>query len=108
MLQAIQSAGGLEDTARRHDVLLIRRPPGAAPVARAVNLRPVLSGESPGTDVRLQASDIIFVPRTKISNVNLFVQQYVNQILPIQTVSASAAAQVTRDALDASDTANNN
>lgn len=99
MLQAIQSAGGLRDTARRHDVLIIRRPPGSEPVARAVNLRPVLSGDAPGQDVRLQASDIVFVPKSKIANINLFVQQYVNQIFPIQTISSAAAVQVTRDAI---------
>lgn len=99
MLQAIQSAGGFRDTARRHDILLIRRPPGSEPLARAVNIRPVLSGEAPGDDVSLQASDVIFVPKTKIANVNLFVQQYVNQIFPIQTISSAAAVQVTREAI---------
>lgn len=108
MLQAIQSAGGFQDTARRHDILIIRRPPGAEPVARAVNIRSVLSGEEPGRDVRLQASDIIFVPKTKIANVNLFVQQYVNQIFPIQTISSAAAVQVTRDAISPAGTTTNN
>lgn len=99
MLQAIQAAGGFTTTARRREVLLIRRPAGGEPIARSVNLRPVLSGADPGLDLPLEASDIIFVPRTKIANVNLFVQQYVNQILPLQTIAAAAALEITRDQL---------
>ena len=104
LLQAIQAAGGFRTTARRKDVLLIRRPPGGEPVARAVDLRPVLSGADPGLDLALKASDIVFVPRTKIANVNLFVQQYVNQILPIQSIANAAAI----DALMQNNTTNNN
>ena len=102
LLQAIQSAGGFLDTARRRQILLIRRPPEGEPVARAVDMRPVLSGADPGLDVALNASDIIFVPRTKIANVNLFVQQYVNQLIPIQGIANAVAL----DALMQSDSNN--
>ena len=106
MFQAIQAAGGFLQTARRNEILLIRRPAGEEPLARAINLRPVLSGKAPELDLSLEASDIIFVPRTKIANVNLFVQQYVNQIIPFQTITAAAALEVTRDALEETPTTN--
>ena len=99
LLQAVQAAGGFLESARRREVLLIRRPAGESPVARGVNLLPVLSGAEPDLDLGLEASDIVFVPRTKIANVNLFVQQYVNQILPFQTITSAAALEVTRDQL---------
>lgn len=108
MFQAIQAAGGFEQTARRREVLLIRRPPEGDPIARSINLLPVLSGSDPGLDVALESSDIVFVPRTKIANVNLFVQQYVNQIIPFQTITSAAALEVTRDALTDDTTTNNN
>lgn len=99
MMQAVQAAGGFLETARRKEILLIRRPAGQEPIARAVNLRPVLSGADPTLDTPLESSDIVFVPRTKIANINLFVQQYVNQIVPFQTITSAAALEVTRDAL---------
>lgn len=104
LLQAVQSAGGFLTTARRREVLLIRRPPDGEPIARSVDLRKVLSGEDPTRDLTLENSDIVFVPRTKIANVNLFVQQYINQILPIQGIATGVALETIRD----SNTSSNN
>lgn len=90
LMQAIQEAGGLLTTARREQILVIRSMPDGERVARAINLRRVLSGRDLQADVRLQANDVIFVPRTKIANVNIFVEQYVNSILPIDAVVSAA------------------
>lgn len=87
VFQAIQQAGGLLVTARRHDVLLIRTPPEGPPVARSIDLMKVLSGADPSADVALSAYDVVFVPRTRITNVNLFVTQYLTQLLPIRPVA---------------------
>lgn len=109
MMQAIHAAGGFRETARRKEILLIRRPAGEVPIARAVNLLPVLSGADPALDTPLESSDIVYVPRTKIANLNLFVQQYVNQVVPFQTITSAAALEVTRDALmDDGTTSGNN
>ena len=83
LVQAIQEAGGLRFTARRKQVLLIRTLPNGERVARSLDLRPILSGENPMLDPRLQAADIVFVPRTKINNVNLWVEQYLNRVIPV-------------------------
>lgn len=84
LAQAIQEAGGFLTTARRQQVLLIRSDAGGEPRGFAVDLTRVLSGEAPGADVYLRAQDIVFVPRTRITNVGLFIQQYVRDVLPIQ------------------------
>lgn len=84
LLQAVQEAGGFRTSARRRQVLLIRTTPEGERIARSLDLRPVLSGAEPGADIALHPSDIIFVPRTKITNVNLFVQQYIDDLLPVQ------------------------
>jgi hypothetical protein len=34
-------------------------------------------------DVILQAQDVVFVPRNRISNLDVFVDQYIRQLLPI-------------------------
>lgn len=85
LVQAIQGAGGFLTTARRKEVLLIRTTPEGR-VARAINTMPILNGSDPSADVRLQASDIVFVPRTKVTNIDLFVEQYVTGLLPIRPV----------------------
>jgi protein involved in polysaccharide export with SLBB domain len=85
LVQAIQAAGGFLTSARRREVLLIRTTPEGR-VARAVDTLPILDGRDPDADVRLLASDIVFVPRSRITNVDLFVEKYVTGILPIQPV----------------------
>lgn len=86
LFRAIQRAGGFKTTARRKDVLIIRLPPGGEPVARKVNLMPVLTGRDPSLDPMLAANDIVFVPRTKVESGKLFIQQYINEMIPLQNV----------------------
>ncbi|MEM7586080.1 MAG: polysaccharide biosynthesis/export family protein [Acidobacteriota bacterium] len=93
LMQAIQEAGGLLTTARREQILLIRTLPDGERIARAVNLRPVLSGSDLTNDVRLQNNDVIFVPRTRIANVNIFVDQYINSIIPFDGIVSAAVFQ---------------
>lgn len=83
LLQAVQQAGGFLPSARRRQVLLIRTATDGTRLARSLDIRPALSGERPDFDPRLQTADIVFVPRTKISNVDLFVEQYINRLVPI-------------------------
>ena len=90
LFQAIQASGGFQTTARRKEIVLIRQQNDGQPLARSVDLLPVLSGADPTADVRLAASDIIFVPRTKITNLNLFITQYIDDVLPLQSVFSGA------------------
>jgi polysaccharide export outer membrane protein len=82
-LQAVMLAGGFLPSARRGEVLVLSRAGGEAHVAgidlstRA--LRRGLPGARP-----LQRYDVVFVPRSPIAQVNLFMQHYVRDALPIQ------------------------
>jgi len=80
--QAVQEAGGFLTTARRSEVLLIRTESTGERFARQVDLRPVISGRDLSLDISLQPFDIVFVPRSKITNIGLFVEQYINNIIP--------------------------
>jgi protein involved in polysaccharide export with SLBB domain len=84
LFAALQEAGGLLPSARRQQLVLIR-PDGAGgrPIGRTIDIRPVASGAAPGMDVVLQAQDVVFVPRNHISNLDVFVDQYIRQLLPI-------------------------
>lgn len=86
LYQAIQQAGGFLKTANRKQVVLIRRHGDSAADGYAVDLRDVESGLQPLDDVPLAARDIVVVPRSVIANVNVFVEQYIRNNLPVQNV----------------------
>lgn len=82
-LQAVAMAGGFLPSARRGEVLVLSRVGGATDVTRAdLSTRAMRRGLP---DARpLQRYDVVFVPRSPIAQVNLFMQQYVRDALPIQ------------------------
>jgi len=84
LVQAVQEAGGFLPTAHLSQVVLIRRDASGGPIGHAVDVRPVIGGMKPDEDVPLQPFDIAFVPTSKIANVDLWVKQYIRDVLPIQ------------------------
>ncbi|MBP0492629.1 polysaccharide biosynthesis/export family protein [Pararoseomonas indoligenes] len=80
--EVIAQAGGLEDAARMDQIVLIRRSPEDRPMLRVVNLQAFVSGADPTGDVPLMAGDIVFVPRNRLSEVGLWVDQAINRIIP--------------------------
>jgi protein involved in polysaccharide export with SLBB domain len=84
LYQAIQKAGGLLNTAQRSQVILIRRTADGQATGSAVDVRPIERGSAPQSDIALQPYDMVFVPRSKIADVNVIVDQYIRQNLPIQ------------------------
>jgi len=83
LVEAVQQAGGFLPTAHLSQVVLIRRDRGGRPVGYALDVRPVIGGTDPSEDVPLEPFDVAFVPRSKIADVNLFVEQYIAKNLPI-------------------------
>ncbi len=84
LFQAVQEAGTFLPTAHLKQVVLIRRDAAGRPHGWAIDVRPTAGGMDPGQDVPLQAQDIVFVPRSKVADVNLFVEQYIRNNLPIE------------------------
>ena len=80
--QAISQAGGLENTARRHEVRVIRRKADKKPLVIPVNLAQVYNGTDVDQDIVLQPYDIVYVPKSTIANVNMWVQQYIYNNFP--------------------------
>jgi polysaccharide biosynthesis/export protein len=80
---ALQEAGGMLPSARRKQVVLIRPGAEGRPIGRTIDIRPVASGHRPDLDIQLQAQDVVFVPRNRISSVDVFVDQYIKQLLPV-------------------------
>lgn len=84
-MQAVIMAGGFRTSARRQQVVILRRGADGRPMMRTANLLgSVVRPGQPGTDaVPLRRYDVVFVPRSTISEVGLFVQQYVRDALPV-------------------------
>ena len=82
-LQAIVAAGGFMKTARTYNVIRIHQGPDGKPIGDVLDLSRVLKHAEFGRDVALTPTDIIFVPRSKIANVNLFIEQYFRNMWPI-------------------------
>ena len=83
-LQAILSAGGMLDTARTGSVVIIRRGPDGKPVLRVVDLDALIHTGDKAQAVALRPQDTIFVPKSSIAEVDLWVDEYINKTLPFQ------------------------
>lgn len=81
--QAVALAGGFLPSAHRRDVLVLSRATGTTTVTQVdLSMRAMRNG-LPGMQP-LQRYDVVYVPRSRISQVNLFMQQYVRDALPVQ------------------------
>ncbi|MBC7952488.1 MAG: polysaccharide biosynthesis/export family protein [Rhodospirillaceae bacterium] len=82
-MQAVASAGGFKPSARKGEVLVIRRAGTPKPVVIPVDLDAAISGTDTSQDILLQPYDVVFVPKTAIAEVNQFVDQYFRQNIPL-------------------------
>jgi polysaccharide export outer membrane protein len=75
VMQAIAAAGGFKDDAARNSVIVMHR--DGAHTLRVARLRMdrLMKGEEYG-DLPLSRFDIVYVPRSSVGNVSLFVQQF--------------------------------
>jgi protein involved in polysaccharide export with SLBB domain len=81
-LQAIMDRGGFTTVARVDSVLRLSPAKGQYQGTRMDFTKPLSDGTPEG--VELLAGDVVFVPRTFIGDVNLFVSQYIRGVLPIE------------------------
>ncbi len=82
-LQAIAAAGGLTDTAGPGKVVLVRRDACGEPHDEPLDLARALKRKGHQDDVVLAPSDMLIVPRSGIANADLFVKQYIRDLLPV-------------------------
>lgn len=89
-LQAVIMAGGFLTSAEPHACVVIRRSGDGRPMIRRVNLGRAVK-DAPRTDqVALRRFDVVYVPRSAISNLGLWVQQYLRDVVPVQFSYATA------------------
>ncbi len=85
VLQSISQAGGIKDTAMLNGVILIRRTPDNKLVAMQLNLEHALDNTDMSQDINLAPNDIVYVPKTTIANIDVWVDQYIRRLLPFGT-----------------------
>lgn len=80
VVEAIASAGGITLEGRSGDVLLLRGDTHGPTRVRSLDLSKVFKGDDLSPNVALQSRDVIYVPRTVISDVSRFAT-YLSSIL---------------------------
>jgi protein involved in polysaccharide export with SLBB domain len=80
--QAIVLAGGFNRSAKKNSVLLIRKQPNGQLYAARINLKHILSATPQAMDEQIQALDIVYVPRTFVANIDEFMNQFFDIIMP--------------------------
>ena len=84
LLAAIAEAGGFEDDAARGSVVVMHRVGlGSVSVARVRADRLLRRGG----DVPLSRYDIVYVPRSAIGSLDVFVDQFFTRLIPVQTAT---------------------
>ena len=79
-LRAIIEAGGFQDTAKKSQVVIIRRGHDGRPMMRTVNLDRAFRDAGHADLVPLRRFDIIFVPKTGLAEVGVFMTQLRNAL----------------------------
>ncbi|MGV6875335.1 polysaccharide biosynthesis/export family protein [Pseudochelatococcus sp. B33] len=82
-LEALLLAGGLSNEARLGQVAVIRRGPEGKPMLRTIDVRDIIQTGG-ATDIPLRAGDVLYVPRSSIAELNLWVQQFIEGVVPFQ------------------------
>jgi len=82
LMHALALARGCRESARLSNIIVIRKGVEGKTMSTQVDLRKVLNGSDLSQDIQLIPYDIVYVPKSNIANVNKFVNEYINSIIP--------------------------
>jgi polysaccharide biosynthesis/export protein len=80
VLQAILRAGGVKETAKQKGVILLRNDGHGKPEVRQLSLLAVADG---APDILLQPFDVVLVPKTKVAQLNKWIDQNIRKMIPM-------------------------
>lgn len=86
--QLIARAGGFKDTAERKSILIISRDKKRRPWGRLVNIEKVIEKGDVSQDIVLNQYDVVYVPKSQIARRNLWVEQYINGLIPEELIGS--------------------
>ncbi len=79
VLHALGGAAGATTRARLSNVVVLRRRGPSDLDVYVVDANAALKGKMPAFDLRLEPYDVVYVPRTLIADINVFVDQFIRQ-----------------------------
>ena len=74
LVEAIALSGGFKDSARRTQVVLVRKPSGGLAEVRVFDVRKMMSARGIHEDVLIRPGDILVAPRNTISKIEPYVR----------------------------------
>lgn len=82
VMMAIAQAGGLRETARLSNVIVIRKDFEGKPAATMVDVRKIIDGSDMSQNIALIPLDIVYVPKSNIARIDKFVDEYITRVIP--------------------------
>jgi len=89
LMHALALARGWRESARLSNIIVIRKGTEGKPISTNIDLRKVLNGSDLSQDIQLIPYDIVYVPKSNIANVNKFVSEYINSVIPTRVPNFS-------------------
>jgi protein involved in polysaccharide export with SLBB domain len=82
-MQAVSLAGGFRETANQDHLIVVRRAPGGDQQIFDIDLEEVEKGSGESRDIFLVPYDTVYVPSSRVSDVNKWVDQYIRKNIPL-------------------------
>lgn len=81
-MKALAMAGGTTNDGNLTGIVLIHYEPNGSVTVYKANNQAVVAGKCAFTDVSLSPQDMVYIPKTTIGKADLFVQQYIEKLVP--------------------------
>lgn len=91
LMGAIFQAGGFKSSAQLSRVTVLRKDANTEqPLTMTFDVNSALRGERPEANIALRPYDVIYVPKSGIAKANQFMDNFVEGLLPVSTLSGFA------------------
>jgi protein involved in polysaccharide export with SLBB domain len=82
VMEIVMLAGGFLPEGRMNEVVVLRMKPDNTAMLRRIDLQRFISRGDMNENITLQPEDMIFVPRSRVAEVNWWIEEYINRNLP--------------------------
>jgi protein involved in polysaccharide export with SLBB domain len=82
-MQAVALAGGLRETAQGKSLLVVRRSAGGEQRVFQIDLEELAAGAGDSRDLYLAPYDTVYVPASRVADVNKWMTQYIKDNIPV-------------------------
>lgn len=91
LLGAIFQAGGFKSTAQLSRIVVLRKDERIGqPLTSTIDVRGALQGTHAQANLTLRPYDVIFVPKSGVARANQFMDEFVQGLLPVSTITGFA------------------